>query len=63
MTLAELMAEVGMPRGLDRAGQIAYLRTKFAELNNAMNKETMTHKRMAITRQLGCVGRLRHLLG
>ena len=47
-----------MPDGLDRAGQLVFIKVEFGRLNNRMGKEGNSNRRAEISYLLLCLGEL-----
>ena len=63
LSLAELKARVGMPGGLDREGQVAFIRQKFDRWNSQSLTTRDSGERVAIAQRLRYLAQLRRLLG
>lgn len=61
-SLAELKARVSMPPGLDRTGQIAFIREQFDRWNSLSLTTRNTAKRHEIAQRLRCLAQLQRLL-
>ena len=58
MSTGELMRLLAMPAGLDRAGQLVFIKGEFGRLNNRMGKERKSYRRAEISYLLHCLGEL-----
>ena len=58
MSTGELMRLLAMPAGLDRAGQLVFIKGEFGRLNNRMGKERKSYRRAEISYLLLCLGEL-----
>jgi hypothetical protein len=63
LSLAQLKAKVGMPGGLDRAGQVAFIRQQFDRWNSHSLTTRDSGERVAIAQRLRNLAQLRRLLG
>lgn len=63
LSLAQLKAKVGMPGGLDTAGQVAFVRKQFDDWNSRSLTTRDSGERVAIAQRLRHLAQLRRLLG
>lgn len=63
LSLAELKVRVGMPGGLDREGQVAFIREEFDDWNSRSLTTRDSGERVAIAQRLRDLAQLRGLLG
>ena len=63
LPLAQLKAKVGMPAGLDRPGQIAFIRQQFDRWNSHSLTIRDSGQRLAIAQRLRHLAQLRRLVG